>query len=121
MKRARFFCENCRNEVRWDAKVCPHCGRFFSSVKCPSCEFVGESRLFVFGCPNCGYAGGEAFISREAAIAPGPDVETYPLETFDAAATRGGTRIPPWVYPLAIGILLTTFTVLVIVYLTMSR
>ncbi len=121
MKRARFFCENCRNEVRWDAKVCPHCGRFFSSVKCPSCEFVGESRFFVFGCPNCGYAGGEAFVTREGEITPGSDVETYSLETFDIARQARKTQIPRWVYPLAIGILLTTFTVLVIIYLAMSR
>ncbi|MFW5684336.1 MAG: zinc-ribbon domain-containing protein, partial [Spirochaetota bacterium] len=32
MKRSRFFCEHCHNEVRPSARVCPHCGRFFEAV-----------------------------------------------------------------------------------------
>ncbi|MFQ3621621.1 MAG: zinc ribbon domain-containing protein [Spirochaetales bacterium] len=51
----RFFCEHCKNEVSARDKVCPHCGRFFSEVRCPKCGFTGEGKLFFDGCPNCGY------------------------------------------------------------------
>ena len=62
----KFFCENCGAEVRQNDKVCQHCGRFFASVKCPSCGFSGEARVFRDGCPACGYAvfsgrGGRSF------------------------------------------------------------
>ncbi len=55
-KKARFFCESCDTEVVGDAKFCPTCGRFFSSVRCPACELTGEHFLFENGCPACGYA-----------------------------------------------------------------
>lgn len=56
MKRPRYFCEHCGAEVGRDASVCPKCGRFFSSVKCPRCGFSGEPFLFRNGCPTCGYS-----------------------------------------------------------------
>jgi RNA polymerase subunit RPABC4/transcription elongation factor Spt4 len=56
MKRPRYFCEHCGAEVRKDAALCPRCGRFFSSVKCPRCGYVGEADDFERGCPVCGYA-----------------------------------------------------------------
>jgi predicted amidophosphoribosyltransferase len=56
MKRPHFFCEYCGMEVRKDARICPRCGRFFSSVKCPKCGHVGMPDDFSFGCPVCGYA-----------------------------------------------------------------
>jgi len=59
VKRSRFFCEHCHQEVRPSAKVCPHCGRFFEAVRCPVCSYVGEAQDFLQGCPNCGYAGGD--------------------------------------------------------------
>jgi predicted RNA-binding Zn-ribbon protein involved in translation (DUF1610 family) len=52
----RFFCENCGAEVAGNAKNCPKCGRFFASVRCPSCGFTGEGALFRDGCPVCGYS-----------------------------------------------------------------
>lgn len=55
-KNPRFFCENCGSEVRQNDKVCAKCGRFFSSVKCPSCGYSGDSAIFRDGCPVCGYA-----------------------------------------------------------------
>ena len=57
-KSPHFFCESCGAEVPRDAKSCPGCGRFFSSVLCPSCGFAGEESLFRGGCPNCGYSSG---------------------------------------------------------------
>ncbi|EFW39430.1 double zinc ribbon domain-containing protein [Treponema phagedenis] len=51
-----FFCENCGGTVRRDTKVCPHCGRFFASVRCPRCNYTGNADEFREGCPSCGYA-----------------------------------------------------------------
>jgi uncharacterized membrane protein YvbJ len=56
MKNPRFFCDNCDTEVDRDAKICPQCGRFFASVRCPQCGFTGTEGLFVSGCPKCGYS-----------------------------------------------------------------
>jgi len=53
---AKFFCENCGTEVPENARVCKHCGRFFSSVRCPQCGVSGPASMFNKGCPNCGYA-----------------------------------------------------------------
>ncbi|MGP1490822.1 MAG: double zinc ribbon domain-containing protein [Treponema sp.] len=55
-KHPKFFCENCKEEVRRDAMICPHCGRFFASVRCPECGFTGTHKEFKKGCPSCGYA-----------------------------------------------------------------
>ena len=55
-KPAKFFCENCGAEVPREAKMCRHCGRFFSSVRCPQCGTTGSPAKFASGCPNCGYA-----------------------------------------------------------------
>lgn len=52
----KFFCENCGKEVKRNASACPHCGRFFASVKCPSCGYAGAASQFENGCPRCGYA-----------------------------------------------------------------
>jgi uncharacterized membrane protein YvbJ len=56
VKEPRFYCEHCGAEVRRDARVCPRCGHFFSSVKCPKCGYSGKADDFNFGCPTCGYA-----------------------------------------------------------------
>lgn len=52
----KFFCENCGKEVKRNASMCPHCGRFFASVKCPACNYTGDESRFRSGCPRCGYA-----------------------------------------------------------------
>ncbi|MDR0410671.1 MAG: hypothetical protein LBH75_01690 [Treponema sp.] len=51
-----FFCDRCGYKVSQDATNCPGCGRSFSSVKCPVCNFVGEASHFTNGCPVCGYS-----------------------------------------------------------------
>lgn len=108
MKRSKFYCENCHREVRPSAKVCPHCGRFFTAVRCPTCSYVGEAREFVRGCPNCGYA------ADVSAAAEG-------FETFDLSPAgvrpRARSGVPAWVYPLAAGIILLLFGGLVLIYL----
>lgn len=53
---AKFFCESCGEEVAQNARFCTHCGRFFSSVRCPVCGESGNPNKFADGCPKCGYA-----------------------------------------------------------------
>lgn len=110
MKRSRFFCENCHHEVRPNAKVCPHCGRFFEAVRCPACSYVGEASDFGHGCPNCGYAGGSA--DRQS----GFEQVDYTPGMADEGRSRRKSPTPGWVWPLAIGILLVVFAGLVVLY-----
>lgn len=55
-KEAKFFCESCGSEVPRNSKVCPTCGKFFASVRCPQCGRIGTNEDFKAGCPTCGYA-----------------------------------------------------------------
>ncbi len=96
MKKPKYYCERCGAEVRKDARVCPRCGRFFSSVKCPRCGYVGASDDFAAGCPVCGYAD----VANAA-----PD----PLKSLPPAAPP-----PPWwAYPLASAAVLALVLLLV--------
>jgi hypothetical protein len=52
----KFFCEFCGSLVRPADKICPHCGSFFTEVRCPACQFQGPAKLFMDGCPVCGFA-----------------------------------------------------------------
>lgn len=66
MQKAKFFCENCGEEVPEKARFCKHCGKFFTSVRCPKCGATGPSSAFAKGCPNCGYANGGRNIASPA-------------------------------------------------------
>ena len=55
-KEAKFFCESCGSEVPRNSRVCPTCGKFFASVRCPQCGKTGTNEDFKKGCPSCGYA-----------------------------------------------------------------
>lgn len=55
MKKASFYCDNCGSLVAANATNCPTCGRHFSAIKCPKCEYTGALREFAEGCPICGY------------------------------------------------------------------
>lgn len=127
MKRAKFYCENCHREVRPDSKVCPHCGRFFAAVRCPSCGYTGESLLFLSGCPSCGYAGNDR--ANEISAAPG-EVERYDFEAIAGStdgerttrsARRSGRGVPSWFYPVAGIVLLFCLIILIVIYLTMGK
>jgi uncharacterized membrane protein YvbJ len=50
-----FICENCGNEVPYNAEICPFCAKVFNAVRCPHCHFEGNAELFPRGCPKCGY------------------------------------------------------------------
>ena len=54
--KAKYFCENCGSEVLANARFCPKCGKFFSSVRCPACGHMGTVKDFKNGCPSCHYA-----------------------------------------------------------------
>jgi uncharacterized membrane protein YvbJ len=56
MKRV-FICEKCGRVVPHDTQRCMFCGKIFTGVRCPRCDFTGESSLFKNGCPVCGYTG----------------------------------------------------------------
>jgi hypothetical protein len=55
MPEPAFFCENCKREVSSKDKICPYCGRFFTDVRCPRCNYSGAATKFHSGCPRCGY------------------------------------------------------------------
>ena len=42
-KEAKFFCESCGSEVPRNSRVCPTCGKFFASVRCPHSLTGGNS------------------------------------------------------------------------------
>lgn len=107
MKRSRFFCEHCHKEVRPNARVCPHCGKFFEAVRCPMCDYVGDGRDFVRGCPNCGYAGGGGGTSGLEQV------------DFGASSAYGKRGTPGWVWPLAVVMMVLAFGALVVIYLRM--
>ncbi len=62
----KYFCENCGEEVAANARFCPHCGKFFAAVRCPSCGYMGSVNDFKNGCPRCHYA-----MSQEDIYGPG--------------------------------------------------
>ncbi|MDR0688920.1 MAG: zinc ribbon domain-containing protein [Spirochaetaceae bacterium] len=93
MKHPRFFCEHCGAEVSRETKHCPRCGRYFASVRCPACGFVGEEGIFKGGCPVCGYS---AASGRDGG-------DTKPLRK------EGVENLPLWVYVLAGSMLLAVF------------
>lgn len=103
---AKFFCENCGSEVPQNAKVCRHCGRFFSSVRCPVCGTTGTNKKFENGCPTCGYAVGkgqkvkspknkEQMASRHSKKELKNAIDSRNPNTFARRARTDGT-LPPW-------------------------
>lgn len=95
METPKFFCENCGNEVKRNAHFCPHCGRIFASVRCPSCNYFGHSSQFAKGCPKCGYA----FHPQKEKKEKNPKQKKVAYKAYDDA-------LPKWVYALVFGIVL---------------
>ena len=90
-RKAKFFCENCGAEVQQNAKFCRNCGRFFASVRCPSCGFIGIADSFSKGCPSCGYADSES--KNDTASLPDKNVKAV------------DSPLPVWIYLFTIGAL----------------
>ena len=70
-KEAKFFCESCSSEVPRNSRVCPTCGKFFASVRCPQCGKTGTNDDFKKGCPSCGYAVNPDLAGYSAVFQPG--------------------------------------------------
>lgn len=96
MKTLRYYCEHCGREVRRDAVVCPYCGRFFTSVKCPKCGYSGRVEEFRRGCPVCG---------STDALNPAPEPFKPPPQAVGP--------LPLWVY-VAVGLALILILVLLL-------
>lgn len=110
-KHAKFFCENCGAEVPQNAKMCRHCGRFFTSVRCPACGATGTNSQFENGCPVCGYAvgkGKKSSASEKAAFKEKTagrksraklrlEIESRSPRTFARKKTADGA-LPLWFY-----------------------
>jgi uncharacterized membrane protein YvbJ len=90
---ARFFCDNCGEEVERNASRCFRCGRYFSSIRCPECGFTGEEKKFAKGCPVCGYCDTGQKPDRL------PQTPSKPFHT-KALFTRL-EKLPSWVYAVA--------------------
>jgi len=101
----KFFCEFCGTEVKQNDKLCSHCGKFFASVKCPSCGFSGDSRIFRDGCPACGYA--------FPAQAQRPGGVLHPGAKKKKPAKESTDPLPWWIY--AASLFLVVIFILVIV------
>jgi hypothetical protein len=95
MKKAHFFCEACGAEAPREAKRCPACGRYFSSIRCPACGFTGEEGLFREGCPVCGYC----------------TPPQQPMESRKEPDKPVGA-LPPWVYILSTAVLAAVLGIL---------
>lgn len=102
--RPKFFCEFCGTEVKQNDRVCTHCGKFFASVRCPSCGFTGVSKLFRDGCPACGYA---VFTDRRSRSGG------YTEEI--KKAKRGDTDpLPWWIYLVSVLFVLGVFILILL-------
>ena len=122
MTHVSFYCENCGRRVGPNARTCPHCGRFFSAVKCPVCNFSGEVSLFMAGCPSCGYTGEHADRKQQF------EIIDLPLAHSDGSkggvlrgrdVPRNPTGRPRWLFALTMSILALAFLVLVIIYINL--
>jgi len=84
-KAPRFFCDNCGYEVGHEVKACPYCGRHFASVRCPACDYTGPEKMFLNGCPLCGYSASP--VSKSA--------KTSQSRVKKRASAEA---LPPWAY-----------------------
>ena len=111
-KEAKFFCESCGSEVPRNSKVCPTCGKFFASVRCPQCGRIGSNEDFKNGCPTCGYAvNPDSELGRGNFGMPANGYGVNGLLGLGRrnSAARGGyveSSLPWWVYLVSILILL---------------
>ena len=101
-KTPKFFCDNCSAEVPVNAKNCPGCGRFFSSVRCPACGFSGEEALFLKGCPKCGYS-----------AIPGRDKKQSKRNINIKKTNVRSEPLPFWLYMLAAALFTIVITALI--------
>ena len=121
-KEAKFFCQCCGAEVPPKAKFCPKCGKFFASVLCPNCGHTGQTRDFINGCPECGYAvdgshGGKSFSGKKSAARKTKNIRLKKNHLYLPLNSRKSTKaadssLPVWVYVLCLLVLFGLVSVL---------
>ena len=113
------FCTSCGAQLEDDAKFCPKCGKFFSSVRCPECGFTGDVKTFLNGCPQCGYAMGNISNGNKNTKEPKRKMHSYEKKRIKTAfksfenktqndKTQSATSedTPRWVFIIAIIVLI---------------
>ncbi|MFP4301556.1 MAG: zinc ribbon domain-containing protein [Spirochaetaceae bacterium] len=112
MQRRRFYCENCGEEVKPTAKVCPRCGAFFTNVRCPRCNYTGKAHEFTRGCPVCGYLGAIHSPPKNAAT-------TRQFQVASKGPDRYGKKHdrPWWLFPMIMIALILSFIILSVIYM----
>ncbi|MCF0241198.1 MAG: zinc ribbon domain-containing protein [Treponema sp.] len=112
LHKAKFYCENCGYEVPQNAKFCSKCGKFFTFVRCPSCQYTSESRKFTNGCPKCGYAvkpyGGIFDAghnhSKKSAISHVSTRASF--SPFSSSKSKSDSNVPFWFLIVAVVVLI---------------
>jgi len=121
MTPVKFFCEFCGSQVRAADRICPHCGSFFSQVRCPACGFQGENKLFLKGCPVCGFAtatsGGKAAPVESGKSNPRQNGGTKPVRNqFSGPISKAEAKpAPAWVMPVLIAVFVAVIALAVLV------
>ncbi len=119
-KRAKYFCENCGEEVAANARVCPHCGKFFSAVRCPNCGYMGGVDVFKNGCPKCHYAmthediyGSDYESPVKNKKQPKKEKKTAPVTSTNEKKAAANYDVPGWLMGASVLILLVLIFVAV--------
>ncbi|MCR5188354.1 MAG: zinc ribbon domain-containing protein [Treponema sp.] len=124
-KEAKFFCESCGSEVPRNSKVCPTCGKFFASVRCPQCGRTGTNDDFKNGCPTCGYALNPDLMGASGSFQPGLSSNINYKNSTTATAFRNAlysknksksgyveSSLPIWVYISTVVVLIVLIALL---------
>ncbi|AEJ61253.1 hypothetical protein Spith_0980 [Spirochaeta thermophila DSM 6578] len=111
MKRSTFYCEYCHQQVSPRDRICPHCGRIFTDVRCPECGYTGGVKEFLKGCPSCGYLG-EVHYPQERREEPSDGTSSFVM--FEKKDSLPASLF--WIIMLLLG---ATFLVLIYFYLSL--
>jgi hypothetical protein len=104
MSAPTFYCENCRKEVSANDNICPACGRFFTDVRCPRCNYSGEADEFGMGCPKCGYLNPAWLTGTVTSASSSAFFEVISPRIFDSEKMepeiprQKSAQLPPWFF-----------------------
>ena len=104
-KSARFFCDSCDSEVVGDALFCPKCGKIFSSVRCPACNYSANHSAFMNGCPECGYAMHGTSVAQNVKLGKEKKKKERRFVSAYEKEPRPEDALPAWVYIFCIVLL----------------
>ena len=111
-KAPKFFCENCGEEVKENAKICTHCGKFFTNIRCPKCFHQGDSSEFKNGCPECGYSNNKNNFNQkdenESKKYNGNFFKNYIKKYYPEQNKKSRENsLPAWIYIFTLAVLIT--------------